>query len=101
MVTTVWNASSASKSSESSSRSSSSRSTSSSAAIAADGSSGNAEGIAHPQDPCAVDEREHVGGDRAGQPVADVPAGELAQEPLARGADHHRAPERDDLVQAA
>ena len=46
-------------------------------------------------------ERHHVGRDRAGQAlVLAAAAGELAEEALARGADHDRPADRDDLVEA-
>ena len=38
-------------------------------------------------------QRQHVGGDRAAEPVADLAAGDLAEEALARGADHDRPAE--------
>jgi hypothetical protein len=46
-------------------------------------------------------EREHVRGDRPGQALGHVAAGDPPEEALARRADHDRAPERDDLVQPA
>ena len=55
--------------------------------------------VVDPEDARAALVREHVGGDRRGDPVVDVAAGDRAEERLARGADHERAADRDELVE--
>ena len=57
--------------------------------------------VVHAEDPGAALVGDDVGGDRGRDPILHRPGGDLAQERLARGADHHRAPERDELVEAA
>jgi hypothetical protein len=53
------------------------------------------------EDPRSAGQREHVRGDRAGQPIADLAAGEAPEKPLARRADHDGEAERDDLLEPA
>src|SRR3954449_13048270 len=107
MVTSVCGASASSSSSYGSSRSSSS-SSSRSGAIAAQRSSrdreriGGRRDVVHAEDRRAALEREDVRRDRRRDALVRVlAAGEAAEEPLARGPEQQREPERGDLVEAA
>jgi len=53
------------------------------------------------KDPRTALVREHVGGDRREHAIADVAAGDAAEEGLARGADDHRSPQRGELTEPA
>src|SRR6476620_5714284 len=44
--------------------------------------------VEHPEHLRSAKQRQHVGGDRAAEPVTDLAARELAEEALAGGADH-------------
>src|SRR5262245_49506669 len=46
-------------------------------------------------------ERQHVRRNRAPEPLAELAAGDLAEEALSRGADHDRPAERRNLAEAA
>src|SRR4051794_35046669 len=97
------------RSSSSSSSSSSSKSSSGSLShIQAESSSGHMQGIGvlgdvvHPEDRRAALERQDVARDGAGDAVGlAADTGDLAQEALARSADHDRPADGDDLVEAA
>src|SRR5829696_4505592 len=74
--------------------------------IRAESSSGHLQGVpvlgdvVYAEDARPPLERQHVRGDRAGEPIALVAAArELAEEALPRCAHHHRPADRDDLVQ--
>src|SRR4051794_29671060 len=57
--------------------------------------------LVHAEHLRSADQRQHVGGDRAAEPVTDLAARELAEEALSRGADHDRLGELAQLADSA
>src|SRR5436190_5284550 len=49
--------------------------------------------VVHAEHLSPPEQRQHIGGDRAAEPLVDLPARELAQEALTGGADHDRPAE--------
>src|SRR5262245_32971880 len=57
--------------------------------------------VVDPEDVGAGGERERVGCDGRAEPLADLAAGDRAEEALARRPDHDRAPELGELAEAS